>query len=184
MKIKFDKLPTGNGKIQVSFDGGNTFTEFSISDIRDVGIPLEDNQDYSKIQIKGKASILKDLDVVKNITFENKIIVHVLDSIDHGSEDFTHSISEEDFNTFKNIVGDRTAIVFDENFHTVSYNLDYQPIASSNGQYGYVLWTYDGGLIKNEYPVFVSKDNKDMWDEGFLESLVELPLVIKCDYVK
>lgn len=67
MKIKFTSLPTSGGKIQVSFDGGGSFTDYNVEDVRESGIPLDDGQDYSLIQIKSSASVLKDLDVVKNI---------------------------------------------------------------------------------------------------------------------
>ena len=68
MKIKFTSLPTSGGKIQVSFDGGGSFTDYNVEDIRESGISLEDNQDYEKIQIRGLANVLKNLNVVKNIS--------------------------------------------------------------------------------------------------------------------
>ena len=67
MKIKFTSLPTSGGKIQVSFNGGSSFTEYNVEDVRESGIPLDDGQDYSLIQIKSSSSVLKDLNVVKNI---------------------------------------------------------------------------------------------------------------------
>ena len=44
MKISFTALPTSGGKIQVSFDGGVSFNDYNVADIRDVGIPLNDLQ--------------------------------------------------------------------------------------------------------------------------------------------
>ena len=70
MKIKFTKLPTTGGTIKVSLDGGQSFTDYNIEDIQDSGIPLDDNQDYEKIMIKGPASLLKDLNVIKQIKLE------------------------------------------------------------------------------------------------------------------
>jgi hypothetical protein len=67
MKIKFSALPTSGEKIQVSFDGGNTFTEYNVEDVRESGIQLDENQDYSLIQIKSSSSLLKNLAVVKKI---------------------------------------------------------------------------------------------------------------------
>lgn len=49
MKINFTALPTSGGKIQVSFDGGKSFRDYNVVDIRDTGIPLEDSQDYEQI---------------------------------------------------------------------------------------------------------------------------------------
>ncbi len=70
MKIEFTKLPTIGGKIQVSLDGGQSFTDYNIEDIHDSGIPLDDNQDYEKIQIRGPANLLKNLNVLKNIKID------------------------------------------------------------------------------------------------------------------
>ncbi len=49
MKIKFTKLPTTDGTIKVSLDGGQSFTDYNIADIHESGIPLEDNQDFELI---------------------------------------------------------------------------------------------------------------------------------------
>ena len=59
MKIKFTKLPTTNGIIKVSLDGGDSFTDYNIADIHKSGIPLDDNQDYEKIQIQAPANFQK-----------------------------------------------------------------------------------------------------------------------------
>ena len=67
MKIVFTELPTSGGKIQVSFDGGITFKDYNVAEIKVSGIPLDDNQDYEKIQIKGSSNILKSLDVISKI---------------------------------------------------------------------------------------------------------------------
>ena len=70
MKIKFTKLPTTDGTIKVSLDGGQSFTDYNIADIRESGIPLDDNQDYEKIQIQAGANILKNLNVVLGVKVE------------------------------------------------------------------------------------------------------------------
>ena len=57
MKIKFTALPTSGGKIQVSFDGGVSFKDYNVEDVRETGIPLDDSQDYKKIQIKSNGII-------------------------------------------------------------------------------------------------------------------------------
>ena len=67
MKIIFNKLQTSKETIQVSLDGGATWNSYVVSEIIETGIPLDDIQDYEKIQIKGSASVLKNLDVVKSI---------------------------------------------------------------------------------------------------------------------
>ena len=70
MKIKFTKLPTTDGSIKISLDGGQSFTDYSIADIHKSGIPLEDNQDYEKIKIQAPANVLKNLDVVSGVKVE------------------------------------------------------------------------------------------------------------------
>lgn len=70
MKIKFTKLPTTDDIIKVSLDGGNSFKDYNVADIHESGIPLEDNQDYEKIQIQAPANILKNLNVVSSVKVE------------------------------------------------------------------------------------------------------------------
>ena len=72
MKIKFTKLPTNDGIIKVSLDGGQSFTDYNIADIHESGIPLEDNQDYEKIQVKAPANVLKNLDIVASVKVEGE----------------------------------------------------------------------------------------------------------------
>ena len=71
MKIKFTKLPTTDGTIKVSLDGGQSFTDYNIADIHESGIPLADNQDYEKIQVKAPANVLKNLNVVSGVKVES-----------------------------------------------------------------------------------------------------------------
>ena len=68
MKIHFTKLPTTGGKIQVSLDGGQTFTDYNVEDIRSDGISLDEKQEFNLIQIKSSSDVLTNLDVVKNIS--------------------------------------------------------------------------------------------------------------------
>ena len=67
MKIVFNKLQTSKETIQVSLDGGTTWNSYVVSEIIESGIPLDENQEYDKIHIKGSATVLKNLDVVKSI---------------------------------------------------------------------------------------------------------------------
>lgn len=71
MKIAFRNLPEGEGTVKVSLDGGNTFIDHSINTVRENGIPLADNQDYSKILIKGSANILRNLDILSNVKVDS-----------------------------------------------------------------------------------------------------------------
>ena len=68
MKIIFNKLQTSKGTIQISLDGGSTWNSYVVSEIIETGIPLDDSQDYEKIQIKGSASVLKNLDVITSVS--------------------------------------------------------------------------------------------------------------------
>ena len=76
MKIVFTKLPDKKGYIEVSLNGGSSYTQYDIDTIRENGIELDENQDYSQIQIKGTAGIIKNLDIIKNITVENALKVY------------------------------------------------------------------------------------------------------------
>nr|MCR5723793.1 leucine-rich repeat domain-containing protein [Treponema sp.] len=86
-------LHTSNGKIQVSFDGGVSFKDYNVAEIRESGIPLNDNQDYKKIQIKGSSIILENLDVIRKIG--------LLDSIQSSSNDNSSDIITLDLSKSK-----------------------------------------------------------------------------------
>ena len=81
MKIHFNNLGKSDNAIKISFDGGNSFREFNVNDIqRNKGIHLDDSQDYSKIKIIGKSSVIRDLDVVKDIDIPNNAFYLVVGS--------------------------------------------------------------------------------------------------------
>lgn len=69
MKIVFEGSELKDGTIKISLDGGFTFTEYKIADVKD-GFHIDDSQDYRKIMVKGPANILKNLDVVSNVKIE------------------------------------------------------------------------------------------------------------------
>ena len=71
MKIKFTKLPTTDGIIKISLDGGDSFKDYNIADIHKSGVPLSDSQDYEKIQIQAPANVLKNLNVVSSVKVES-----------------------------------------------------------------------------------------------------------------
>ena len=70
MKIVFEGSELKEGIIKVSLDGGFTFTDYEIADVKESGIPLDDSQRYDKIKIKGPANVLKSLDIVSNVKVE------------------------------------------------------------------------------------------------------------------
>ena len=72
MKIKFTKLPTTNGTIKVSLDGGDSFKDYNVADVHKSGVPLSDSQDYEKIQIQAPANILKNLNVISSVKVEGE----------------------------------------------------------------------------------------------------------------
>lgn len=72
MKITFTKLPTTDGIIKVSLDGGQSFTEHNLADVHESGISLSDDQDFEKILIKGPANLLKNLNVVSSVKVEGE----------------------------------------------------------------------------------------------------------------
>lgn len=81
MKIKFTKLPTTDGTIKISLDGGQSFTDYSVADIHESGISLSDDQDFEKIRIKGPANVLKNLNVVSSVKVEGASAEAIIDDI-------------------------------------------------------------------------------------------------------
>ena len=70
MKIKFEHSKLVEGLIKISMDGGESFREYRIEDVKDTGIPLSDTQDLDKIKIIAPANILRNLNVVSGIQVE------------------------------------------------------------------------------------------------------------------
>ena len=70
MKIKFEHSKLVEGLIKLSIDGGESFREYNIADVKDTGIPLSDTQDLDKIKIIAPANILRNLNVVSGIQVE------------------------------------------------------------------------------------------------------------------
>lgn len=70
MKIQFNALETLTGKVSVSLDNGENYTEYNVADVKDTGIELDDSQDFSKIIVKGSATTLSNLNVLKSIDIE------------------------------------------------------------------------------------------------------------------
>ena len=73
MKIIFKNSELDKGLINVSLDGGFTYNDYEITDVKESGISLDDSQDYEKIKIKGPANIIKRLDVVSDIPTNIKV---------------------------------------------------------------------------------------------------------------
>lgn len=67
MKIVFKDSELNEGIINVSFDGGFTFTDYEITDVKETGILLDDSQNFDKIRIKAPANVLKNIDVISSI---------------------------------------------------------------------------------------------------------------------
>lgn len=69
MKLKFTKIES-NGDINISLDG-TSYISYSVDFLKNNDIELPTDQDFSKITIKGKSNILKNLDVVKSLEINN-----------------------------------------------------------------------------------------------------------------
>ena len=72
MKIVFEDSELNKSIINVSLDGGFTFNDYEITDVKETGISLDDSQDYEKIKIKGPANVLKCLDIITKLKLENE----------------------------------------------------------------------------------------------------------------
>ena len=83
MKIVFKDSELNEGIINVSLDGGFTYKDYEITDVKETGIFLDDSQDYEKIKIKGPANILKNLNVFSSVkvkgalNYQNKSPTHI-----------------------------------------------------------------------------------------------------------
>lgn len=74
MRIHFKDPKLTDGLIKVSLDGGYTFNEHNISDVKADGILLDESQDFDKIIVKGPANVLKNLDVLSKIQIDGDSI--------------------------------------------------------------------------------------------------------------
>ena len=70
MKIVFEDSGLTQGIIKISLDGGKSFTEHEIANIKDDGFPLSDSQQLDKIRIKGPVNLLKNMEIISRIRVE------------------------------------------------------------------------------------------------------------------
>ena len=63
MKLIFDKLRTSDGIVKVSFNNGNSWSQYNVSDVIDTGITFteEDCPDLTKIRIAGAITQISDI---------------------------------------------------------------------------------------------------------------------------
>lgn len=89
MKIVFKTLQSVDGVIQVSLDGGQTWTRYSILNIKeDGGIPLSDDQDLSLIKIKSDSTILNKMEVISSIGAETVLNVSDVENLNVTKQNF------------------------------------------------------------------------------------------------
>lgn len=89
MKIVFKELKNIDGVIQVSFDGGQSWTQYSILNIKeDGGIPLPDEQDLSLIKIKSDNTVLSKMEVISSIGAETIVDVSNIESVNVIKQNF------------------------------------------------------------------------------------------------
>lgn len=82
MKIVFNDLNTSYNYIELSIDGGLTWTQYLVSDVIENGITLDDEQEYDKLQIRGSNSVIDCFHVYKNIEIpEHHTFIGVYDNI-------------------------------------------------------------------------------------------------------
>ena len=70
MKIIFKDSGLTKGTIKISTDGGSTFVEHNIEDIKENGLELDPDQRLDKVMIKGPANIIKDMDILSKIKID------------------------------------------------------------------------------------------------------------------
>jgi hypothetical protein len=98
MKIKFGKLLTNSGTIEVNF-GDGVFHSYDVESVKEDGIQIPDScTDYSLIQIKGNSTILSNLDVVTGIktSRDNSTEIRFKGSYNFNNLPSLDSVSEGD----------------------------------------------------------------------------------------
>lgn len=83
MKIVFRNSKLTKGPIQVSLDGGQTWNDYRIENVRETGIHLENTQDFSKIKVKGPLDVITTPELFSSISLESDI-VFTTDTAAHG----------------------------------------------------------------------------------------------------
>ena len=106
MKILFKNLPEGEGTVKVSLDGGDTFRDHPINTVRENGIQLADDQDYSKIMIKGNANIFRNLDVISSVKVDGTGIPYTYEKPVYGLGTVTYKCYAWDNNNDGQITED------------------------------------------------------------------------------
>lgn len=88
MKLFFKGLTSG--QVYIDLDGNGTYETYDLNDIQG-GLDLDENLDYSKIQVKANSKVFSNLQVIKN--FEIQKIENQLGSDENGKVGFSETIS-------------------------------------------------------------------------------------------
>lgn len=67
MKILFDNVENQEGTIYVSLDDGASYNQYELKNVWATGIEIPDDTDFSKVKIKARAEIFKNLFVVSGM---------------------------------------------------------------------------------------------------------------------
>lgn len=92
MKIIFKDSGLTKGTIKISTDGGSTFVEHNIVDIKENGLELEPDQRLDKVMIKGPANIIKDMDILSKIKIDTGL------NLEDSSPRIEYSVSKSSSN--------------------------------------------------------------------------------------
>ena len=167
MKIKFDKLETSSDSIKVSFNGGKSYEDFDVDNIQKRGITLDDSQNYGKIRIVGKSTVLKNLDVVKDISIPNKVFYLTQYSSRYGCGRYETSIGGilvsklwlKDLFGISEFKGEYLTDAYNYNITPFGYLEDGEPLLYQfNLNNGPVLYN-DGTVQKYFFPNQVESEN-------------------------
>lgn len=121
MKIQFNALETLTGKVSVSLDNGETYTEYNVADVKDTGIELDDSQDISKIIIKGDVATLSNLSISKSVDIEGlkKDVDNLSSSVEQSNEQIQEI--QINLNELQDVV-DSQKVIVDSELNTESTN--------------------------------------------------------------
>lgn len=164
MKIVFRNSNLTEGPIQVSLDGGQTWNDYRIENVRETGIHLENTQDFSQIKIKGPLDVITTPELFSSISLESDIV-------------FTTDTDTYGFDFPKNVV----SVVLPEGLTSINKYAFYEfenlvniNIPKSVTSIGYSAFSYCKGLTSIEIPENVTNIGMNAFSYSGLTS-IEIP---------
>lgn len=174
MKIVFEDSGLTQGIIKISLDGGKSFTEHEIADIKDDGYPLSDSQQLDKIRIKGPVNLLKNMEVISRIRAEGgqalseespRIEYSVSKSSSGCCGDSLELNITKGHNLFRILKNDSHAdFVCPEWFHI---DVDDNKVTIDGREYDYGEWDRSGYSYETPDSDGIQYSTDEQWEENY-----------------